>query len=67
MRDRTQSQMNKTPLFVACIGLTAVAIAGFAERGTTLALAALIGDLLEGEFRPEYWEFFGFSFFATML
>ena len=32
-----------------------------------LALAVLIGDLLEDEIRPEYWELYGFSFFAVML
>ena len=35
--------MNKTTLIVALSGLAAVALAGFSERGTTLALAALIG------------------------
>ena len=37
------------------------------RRSRFLALAALIGDLLAGELRPEYWEFFGFSFVATVL
>lgn len=32
-----------------------------------LALSILIGDLLEGELRPEYWEMFGFSFFPSLL
>ncbi len=32
-----------------------------------MALAALIGDMLEGELRPEYWEMFGFSFVATIV
>jgi ABC-2 type transport system permease protein len=32
-----------------------------------LGLTVLIGDLLEDEIRPEYWELFGFSFFAIML
>lgn len=32
-----------------------------------LALAVLIGDLLDGELRPEYWEFFGFAFVATLV
>lgn len=32
-----------------------------------LALAILIGDLLGDELRPDYWEFFGFSFVATIV
>ncbi len=32
-----------------------------------LALTILIGDLLQGELRPDYWEMFGFSFFPTLL
>jgi ABC-2 type transport system permease protein len=32
-----------------------------------MALTVLIGDLLEGELRPEYWEMFGFSFVATVV
>jgi ABC-2 type transport system permease protein len=44
-----------------------VLVIAFVPAVAFIALAALIGDLLEGELRPEYWEFFGFSFFATML
>jgi ABC-2 type transport system permease protein len=32
-----------------------------------MALTVLIGDLLEGELRPAYWEMFGFSFVATIV
>ena len=32
-----------------------------------LALAILIGDLLEGELQPEYWELFGLPILAVML
>jgi ABC-2 type transport system permease protein len=32
-----------------------------------MAVAALIGDLLAGELRPEYWELFGFSVTAAVL
>jgi ABC-2 type transport system permease protein len=32
-----------------------------------LVLAALIGDLLEGELRPDYWEMFDFSLFPALL
>ena len=34
-----------------------------------LALTILVGDLLEGELRPDYWEFsqFGLAVFATLL
>lgn len=44
-----------------------VLVVSFVPAVAFLALAVLIGDLLEGELRPEYWEFFGFSFVATIV
>ncbi len=44
-----------------------VVVIAFIPAVAFLGLAVLIGDLLEGEIRPEYWEFFGFAFFATLL
>jgi ABC-2 type transport system permease protein len=44
-----------------------VLVIAFLPAIAFLAMAVLIGDLLEGELRPEYWEFFGFSFAATVL
>ncbi len=44
-----------------------VLVVSFIPAIAFLALAVLIGDLLDGEFRPEYWEFFGFSFIATVV
>ncbi|MEM9041506.1 MAG: ABC transporter permease [Actinomycetota bacterium] len=44
-----------------------VLVVAFIPAVAFLGLAVLIGDLLEGEIRPEYWEFFGFAFVATLL
>jgi ABC-2 type transport system permease protein len=44
-----------------------VAVIAFVPAIGFLVMAALIGDLLEGEIQPEYWEFFGFSFAAALL
>ena len=44
-----------------------VAILAFLPAIIFLGLTVLIGDLLEDEIRPEYWELFGFSFFAYLL
>lgn len=44
-----------------------VIFVAFVPAISFLALAVLVGDLLEGEIRPAYWEFFGFSFAASML
>ena len=44
-----------------------VVVIAFIPAVAFLGLAVLIGDLLEGEIRPEYWEFFSFAFFATLL
>lgn len=43
-----------------------VIVVGFVPALAFLAVAILIGDLGE-EVRPEYWEFFGFSFSAALL
>lgn len=43
-----------------------VIVIAFIPALVFLALTAFIGDLLEGELRPEYWEMFGFSFLATV-
>lgn len=44
-----------------------VLVVSFVPAIAFLALAVLIGDLLGDELRPEYWEFFGFSFVATIV
>ncbi|HEY5663544.1 MAG TPA: ABC transporter permease [Ilumatobacter sp.] len=44
-----------------------VLVVSFVPAVVFLALSVLIGDLLEGELRPEYWEFFGFAFVATVV
>lgn len=44
----------------------AVIVIAFLPALAFLALAVLIGDLV-GEVRPEYWEFFGFAFLATLV
>jgi ABC-2 type transport system permease protein len=44
-----------------------VVVVAFVPAIGFLALATLIGDLMEGELRPEYWEFFGFSFVPALL
>lgn len=44
-----------------------VLVVSFVPALAFMALAALIGDMLEGELRPEYWEMFGFSFVATVV
>lgn len=44
-----------------------VLVVSFVPAVAFLALAVLIGDLLGDELRPEYWEFFGFSFVATIV
>ena len=45
----------------------AVVVIAFVPAIAFLALAVLIGDLLEGELRPDYWEFFGFSLVPALL
>ncbi len=45
----------------------AVVVIAFLPAIAFLALAVLIGDLLEGELRPEYWEFFQYSFAPALL
>ena len=44
-----------------------VLVVSFIPAVAFLALTVLIGDLLDGELRPEYWEFFGFAFVATIV
>ena len=44
-----------------------VLVVSFIPAVAFLALTVLIGDLLDGELRPEYWEFFGFAFAATIV
>lgn len=44
-----------------------VLVISFVPAIVFMALTVLIGDLLEGELRPEYWEMFGFSFVATIV
>ncbi|MEM8705690.1 MAG: ABC transporter permease subunit [Actinomycetota bacterium] len=44
-----------------------VAIIAFLPSIGFLALAILIGDLLEGELQPEYWELFGLPILSVML
>ncbi len=44
-----------------------VAVLAFLPAVIFLGLTVLIGDLLEDEIRPEYWELFGFAFFAVLL
>ena len=44
-----------------------VAIIAFLPSVAFLALAFLIGDLLEGELQPEYWELFGLPIVAVTL
>jgi ABC-2 type transport system permease protein len=44
-----------------------VLVVSFVPAVVFMALAALIGDMLQGELRPEYWEMFGFSFVATVV
>lgn len=44
-----------------------VLVVSFVPAIAFLALAVLIGDLIGDELRPEYWEFFGFSFVATIV
>jgi len=44
-----------------------VALVAFLPAIIFLGMAILIGDLLEGELRPEYWELFGFSFMAFLV
>lgn len=44
-----------------------IAIIAFLPSIGFLALALLIGDLLEGELQPEYWELFGLPLTAVIL
>jgi len=44
-----------------------VLVVSFVPAIVFMALTVLIGDLLEGDLRPEYWEMFGFSFAATIV
>jgi ABC-2 type transport system permease protein len=44
-----------------------VLVVSFVPAIAFLALAVLIGDLVGDELRPAYWEFFGFSFVATIV
>ncbi len=44
-----------------------VAVIAFLPSIGFLALAVLIGDLLEGELQPDYWELFGLPRFAVVL
>jgi ABC-2 type transport system permease protein len=44
-----------------------VLVVSFVPAVVFMALTVLIGDLLQGELRPEYWEMFGFSFVATIV
>jgi ABC-2 type transport system permease protein len=43
-----------------------VIVVAFVPALVFLALTAFIGDLLEGELQPAYWEMFGFSVLATV-
>jgi ABC-2 type transport system permease protein len=43
-----------------------VIVIAFIPALVFLALSAFIGDLLEGELQPAYWEMFGFSVVATV-
>lgn len=44
-----------------------VLVVSFVPAIAFMALAVLIGDLMQGDLRPEYWEMFGFSFVATIV
>ncbi len=44
-----------------------ISIIAFLPSIGFLALAVLIGDLLEGELQPEYWELFGLPIVAVVL
>ena len=44
-----------------------IGVIAFLPSVAFLALAVLIGDLLEGEVRPEYWELFGFPIVLVVL
>ncbi len=44
-----------------------VALVAFLPAVIFLGMAMLIGDLLEDEIRPAYWELFGFSWVAIVL
>lgn len=44
-----------------------VSVIAFLPSVGFLALAVLIGDLLEGELQPEYWELFGLPIVAVVL
>ena len=44
-----------------------VLVISFVPAVAFLALAILIGDLMQGDLRPQYWEMFGFSFVATLV
>jgi ABC-2 type transport system permease protein len=44
-----------------------VLVVSFVPAIVFMALTVLIGDLLQGELRPAYWEMFGFSFVATIV
>ena len=44
-----------------------VAVIAFLPSIAFLALAVLIGDLLEGELQPEYWELFGLPIVAVTV
>ncbi|MEM9201440.1 MAG: ABC transporter permease subunit [Actinomycetota bacterium] len=44
-----------------------IAVIAFLPSVGFLALAILIGDLLEGELQPEYWELFGLPIVAVVL
>ena len=44
-----------------------VAVVAFLPSIGFLALSVLIGDLMEGELQPEYWELFGLPIVAVML
>ena len=44
-----------------------ISVIAFLPSVGFLALAVLIGDLLEGELQPEYWELFGLPIVAVVL
>jgi ABC-2 type transport system permease protein len=44
-----------------------VTVIAFVPAIGFLVLAALVGDLLEGELQPEYWELFGYSIVPALL
>ncbi|MFK8025001.1 MAG: ABC transporter permease [Ilumatobacter sp.] len=44
-----------------------VVLVSFMPALVFLGIAALFGDLLDDTIRPDYWEFFGFAFIATLL